>query len=189
MAFEHLDLENKWYIPTQQLLDQLQIDLATLHDAAIQSLIRIHDNIAALSAELYDAPLSTLTRWYDQAVGVSVNLYASFLEVAIPQIEANYREILTTTTDWSNKTREHIAFMVDNPEQVTTEAIQTITENLTAIGNVSAELTEYLQEKTAAIVALLLEHPWQTLESASMELLSNLLKGYFELVSSLLASM
>lgn len=36
---------------------------------------------------------------------------------------------------------------------------------------------------------LLLEQPLQTLESAYMELLSSLLNGYFEMVSTLLASL
>ncbi|WP_031434155.1 hypothetical protein [Methylomarinum vadi] len=189
MAFEFLDLENKMYIPTQQLLNQFRKDLVGLPGTIRENLIQLHHEAAVLGREFYAAPLDTLTRWYDQAVIYGTELYAGFFENIIPQVEANYQEIASMTTDWVGRTRDNINYMVENPQQITTEAIQTMTENLTAVGNLSKEMVEELQDKTAEIIALLLDHPWQTLESGAMDLLANLLDGYFELVSSLLATM
>lgn len=189
MAFEYLDLENKMYAPTQQLLNQLQINLTELYETIRQSLLHAHNEVAVLGREFYDAPLDTTSRWYDQAIIYGTDLYAVFFDVVLPKAEANYQEILIAASDWTDRTRETISFMVENPSQVTVEAIQTMTENLTTVGNVSMEMVQDLQNKTAEIVVLLLRHPWQTLETATMELLSDLLNGYFELVSALLSTM
>ncbi len=64
------------------------------------------------------------------------------------------------------------------------ESIRSITDILAVMGNASVELIEQLREKTAAIVSLLLERPMQTLESTASELLTDLIDGYFELVST-----
>ena len=178
MAFEYLDLENKLYIPMQQLITQIQLDLVSFYTSIRQTSIDVHNSLATLGKELYDSPVETLTLWFNQASGYGTELYAVFAEQLKPLAETSYEEMLTSASDYAVKIRDTVGYVTENPEQVTAEAIASMTSTRTAAGNVSAE-----------IVALLLEQPLQTLEPAYMELLSSLLNGYFELVSTLLASL
>nr|WP_305909689.1 hypothetical protein [Methylomarinum sp. Ch1-1]MDP4522619.1 hypothetical protein [Methylomarinum sp. Ch1-1] len=80
MAYEYLDLENKLYIPTQKLLDQIQLDLAGLFTMIRQGAIDAHNSLAVLGREWYDDPIATSERWYNQAVAYGADLYAVFLK-------------------------------------------------------------------------------------------------------------
>lgn len=188
MAFENLDLESKVYIPTQQLIGQWQSDLAALYLTIRQNLVEAHHAVAALGKEVYDNPLKTLSDWYNQTVTACVDLYAELFEQVLPQAEQSYDHVLAVASNYAEKTKDSLNYLIENPQQVSADAIEAMTESLSAAGEASTELFEALQEKSAEIVTLLTEHPLQTLESAAMESLSALLDVYFELVSALLAS-
>lgn len=189
MAFENLDLESKVYIPTQQLISQLQNDLATLYVTIRQGLIDAHNTVAILGKEVYDNPLETLSAWYNQSVASCTELYAGFFEKVLPKAEHNYEQMLVMVSGYSDQAQNSLIYMVENPQQVSADAIESITESLSATADVSSELFEVLQEKTAEIITLLSEQPLQTLEAATMETLSALLDAYFELVNVLLVSL
>lgn len=189
MAFEYLDLENKMYIPTQKLISQIQLDLLSLYASLRQHLIDWHTQFAGLAKEFYDNPVATSALWYDQSVSFATDLYAKLNAQLLPKAQRSYEEMLATASEVAAQTQDTISYMVDNPEQVTAEAIATMSETLTAAGNVSAELIDEIQAKTSEIVALLLEQPLQTLEATYMQVLSSLLESYFELVSNLLITL
>lgn len=189
MAFENLDLESKVYIPTQQLVAQLQADFLNGYSALRQELIDAHDTVAMLSKKVYDNPGETLPAWYDQAVASCTDLYAGWFEKVLPQAEQSYLHALTATSDTIIKAQNSLAYIIENPKQVSAEAIETITKSFASAGDVSAELLEAVEAKSAEIIALLSEHPIQTLESATMETLTVLLDAYFDLVNALLVNL
>lgn len=187
MALEYLDLENKLYVPTTQLFGQLQVDLTAIYESSRNNLIQIHREIALLGREFYDAPLETLAIWYDQAVSYGTGLYADWLDNVLPRVEERYREMTDASADFVATARDNIHFMIENPQQVTAEAIQWITDNVTMASTASLELIAQLQDKTTEIVALLSEQPLQTLDAGVKQVLAGLLESYFEMVTSLLA--
>jgi hypothetical protein len=97
--------------------------------------------------------------------------------------------VLVTANDFGLKTMDSINHIIDNPEQVSAETIESMTETLAMASNISSELVTELQGKSSEIMGLLLEQPMQTLEAAYTEILSSLLNGYFELVTNILASL
>ncbi len=200
MAFEYLDLENKMYVPTQQLISQIQLDLISLYASVRQHLIDAHSTLAVLCKEFYDNPVATMALWYNQSANYCTELYAGITEQLIPQVQSDYEKllaqvqtdyekILASASEFALQTRDNISYMTENPEQVTAEAIEAMNETLTAAGNVSTELLDELQTKTSEIITLLLEQPLQTMEAAYMQVLTSLLNSYFELVSGILAGL
>jgi len=189
MAFEFLDLDNKLYTPTKMLSSQFQSELSHLYLAVRQYLIDAHRSLALSGKEWYENPVETTKQWGDVSVAYGSEVYAKVTNELIPQAEAEYADFLLAANDLGARTKQSINYVVENPNQVTTETIESITQSLTEAGNLSTELATELQLQTSEIVALLLEQPMQTLESAYMEILSSLLNGYFELVSNILISL
>lgn len=188
MSFEYLDLENKLYIPTQSLITQIHYSLINIYGFIRQFLIDANSTVAALGLEWYDNPIDTTVSWYEQSVIYGADLYARVLDELLPQTQATYIEMLAVANNISMNTIDSIYHIIDNPEQVSAETIESMTETLSMASDISLELVNELQSKSAEIIALLLEQPMQTLEAAYMELLSSLLNGYFELVSNILLS-
>ncbi|MCK5831119.1 MAG: hypothetical protein KAH20_12555 [Methylococcales bacterium] len=188
MAFEYLDLENKLFIPTQTLWTKLQVELINLVTKVRQFLIEVHDTVAALGVEWYDSPILTTTKWYDHSVILGNELYVKVTDEFWPQAEIQYDEILVATHESGSKILNTYYYFKENPEQVSIDSIEFLTESLVKVGNISAELTAELQTKGAEIVSLLLEQPLQTFELACKEILTALLNGYFEIVSNILIS-
>lgn len=189
MALEYLDLENKLYIPTQTLITQIHYSLINIYGFIRQYLIDTQDTVSALGQEWYDNPIETTTLWYEQSVNYGTDIYVKVLDQLLPQTKATYNEMLVTANDLGIKTMDSINHIIDNPEQVSAETIESMTETLTMASNISSELVNELQGKSSEIIGLLLEQPMQTLEAAYMEILSSLLNGYFEVVSNILASL
>ena len=188
MAFEFLDLESKLFFPSKMLASQLQNEFSTLYGAIRQYLIDTHSSIALAGKEWYTNPVETSTQWGEISAAYGSELYAKLTNELIPQAEAGYQGLILAANDLGLKTKESINFVIENPTQVTTETIESITSSLTEVGDLSAEVATELQLKTTEILDLLLEQPMQTLESAYMEILTSLLNGYFELVSNILIS-
>ena len=189
VAFEFLDLENKLNIPTQELWVKLQSELINLYAIIQQFSIETHDTIAALGVEWYTEPVLTTRQWYHQAVASGTELYAKVTGEILPQAEAKVDELVVAANEFGTKTVDSMMFVIDHPEQVTAESIEFLTESLAGAKDISTELALEIQEKGSEIIALLLEQPLQTLESAYMELLTTLLNSYFELVSNILATL
>jgi len=189
MAFEFLDLESKLYTPTKMLTSQLQNEFVNLYAAIRQTLIDAHSSIALSGKQWYANPIETTTQWSEISAAYGSELYAKLTNELIPQAEAEYTDLLVAANDFGVRTIQSIDFAIENPSQVSTEAIQSITGSLTEAGNLSTELAAELQFKTEEIVELLIAQPILTLESAYMEILTSLLNGYFELVSNILISL
>ncbi len=126
--------------------------------------------------------------WYQQSVIYTAVLYSKILDELLPQTEATCTEMLAVANDFGIKTIDRVTHFIDNPEQVSVETIESITETFSMASDISSELVSELQNKSAEIIRLLLEQPMQTFESAYMELLSNLLNGYFQLVTNILTN-
>lgn len=188
MALKYLDLENKLYTPTQELMAKFQNEFMTLYNYLSEYLLEMHSIIVALGLEWYENPMVTTTKWYDTSVLYGNELYARVVEDIIPQMETKYDEVVVASTDFGTKTMDSINYVIENPEQVTSESIESVTATLTEAGNISTELVTELQDKTSEIVALLLDKPLETIENAYMDILTTLLNSYFELVSNILVS-
>lgn len=103
--------------------------------------------------------LKTFGIWYTQAVADNAGIYTGWFETAPPQIEYSHQEMKVSTAVFIAKARNEINFMMENSQQVTTEAMQSLTDNLTMASSASLELIEQQQDKTGEIVVLLLEEP------------------------------
>ncbi len=186
MALENLDLENKLIIPTQELMAQIQLDLATLYASLRQMAIDAHELVAVLGKQWYDQPMETTVAWYQAGQGYANGVYQTAVNDWVPQIENSYEQALETVVDYSLQARGGFEYLLDNPDKVSAEAIESITEAMVATGNLSMEMVVKLQETSAEIIALLMEQPLQTLQTAYVDVLNGLLNTYFDLVSAAL---
>lgn len=186
MKLDSLDLEHKLYQPTQQLYTQLQLFVIGLYNDISLYLVDLHHTVAILSKRWYDSPVATTKEWYRLSADYNADMYAILMDEILPKTELAYQEVLTSANEYRMETLEQLNYMIDNPEQVTAESIEVMTETLTAAGNQSAEWLAELQGKSADIIELLLAQPLETMEAASMELLAGLLNGYFAVVSNML---
>ncbi len=114
MAIESLDLENKLYVPTRQLLARLQTELVSYYQIVRLSVIKAHDQVAMLGKEFYDAPQETLALCNDRSVLYVSGFYADLFETVLPGVEANYRQVLTATSDFAARSRKYVDYLVEN---------------------------------------------------------------------------
>ncbi len=186
MAFEYLDLETKVYLPTQALINQLQIDVISLYGMLTQFMLAAHQKMAVLGNTWYAEPIATSKLWYGQWVEYGTVMYAVLLDEILPQAETTYTAMLTSSNQFSVNVLNNLNYIIDNPEQVSAESIEFMTETLIHVGNVSTEMASELQTKTAEIVELLMQQPLEMLEASYISILTGLLDTYFALVSNIL---
>ncbi len=192
MAFESLDFETKFIIPTKLLAEtvwnQVSSDLTNLYLHIRQTLIELHSTVAELGKTWYDNPIEISKLWFAQLQDYGVELYTRFNNEWKPQLQQGYETLASTTGDWLDQIKNTVEYAVEHPEQVTAETIEMLTETVSTVGESSSELVQELQEKSAEIIALLVEKPLNTLENAFMQTINSLLNDYFELINSVLAS-
>ena len=188
MNLESLEFETKVVAPTQQLLHQVYAQLGSLYLQLREALIDFHSVIAIASKQLYDQPIETTKLWYSQLSEKSSELQARLVEQVIPEAQENYDQIVARISDFGSKSNMVFQKMVDNPEEITAQTIESLNVFVSETVDITAEQLTELKSRSADLIALLLEKPAATLDSLYTDLLNAMLNTYFELVSSLLVT-
>ncbi len=189
MNLESLEFETKVAAPTQQLLHQVYAQLGSLYLQLREALIDFHTVIAIASKQLYDQPVETTKLWYSQLADKSSELHARLMEQVIPEAQDNYDQFVASVSDFGSESKMAFQKLVDNPEEVTAQTIESLNMFVSETADITAEQLTELKARSADLIALLLEKPAATLDSLYTELPNSMLNTYFELVSSLLVTM
>lgn len=186
MKLEDLDLQNKVYLPTQELMDKVQQDLIGIYNDASRYAVDVHDTLALLSKRWYENPVETSKIWYQQSLDYGADVYAVFINDVVPKTGLAYQNMMAAADTYRIEMMDKLNYLVENPEQVTAETVEMMTRSLSVAGDVSSSLWTDLQAKSSELITLLLQQPLETMESASVEILTGLLNGYFQVVSNIL---
>lgn len=182
MSLNNLDLENKLFIPSKQLLAKVNNDLSELYDETRQALIDAHSFIATEGIKLYEQPAETASLWYGQS-GAFISDVSTQVKT---QAQAGYQTIDAGFLQFNVAVSEGFNTLISNPGQVTAEMIASIQNTVTNSINLGSDLAGQLQASAGKIIDLLIASPMQTLETAFYDSLAAMLNGYFALVSSAL---
>lgn len=192
MNTENLDYHAKVVAPSKQLYEQLSTQANEFIAQAKESALELHAQLAESSLEFYQHPTETATRWQAIAVNKGNEYYAMLNNEIIPQLQADYQHLASNATDYGIQSRQAFQFFLDHPEQVTVEAFTSLNQALLTFFdqsmNVSAMVLDDLSLKATEIVNLLIEQPMVTMENIYYESLAALINSYFEIVSSLIAT-
>jgi len=192
MALESFDFENKLFAPTRALIEaistQIQSDLVNYYLYVRQALINLHSIVASEGKRWYENPIDVSQQWFEQLVNFGTSLYTQFNQEWKPQIQSNFDLLSEKTATWLSQIQNTLEYIVENPEQVSTETIETLTETVSELGSASSELVEELQIKSQELIEQLANISLQTLEDGSIELINSLLNSYVSLINEIVTS-
>jgi len=127
MAFESLDFETKFIVPTRLLAEtvwnQVSSDLINFYLHIRQALIKLHATVAELGKVWYDNPIETSKQWFAALQNYGTELYAQFNNEWKPQLQQSYETLASKTTDWLDQVKSTVEYAVEHPDQVTAETI------------------------------------------------------------------
>jgi hypothetical protein len=203
LTLNQLDLDNKLILPTQKLLNQVNLQLNRLYQDIRSALIDAHSSVATTAKQVYEQPGETLDAWYEQTL--------------LPL----YREGQISLSTGTEQAKQYLYAFWDNPRQVTEASVEPLTLYMLDVADQSAQywlaftvnpelfistafapITEYLSTLNDAaevvlvngyysvveLFSLLMAQPSITLQAMYHNTLSALLEIYFDTISSLLIS-
>lgn len=186
MSSEQIDLEAKVYLPTQQLFQHLQIDLAEAYLSIRQQAIEVHNLVAAGGRQWYQQPVDTTALWCRQLTQYGREVYATARDEWFPVVESTYQNWEIKIVDFSHLVREDLKSAVENPQLIATQAISAVRESVMEFKQVSWVMVQDIQSKTVEMTIQLIDHPAQALQRASMDMLNDAVNVYHHGISLLL---
>jgi len=209
LNIKQLDIESKLIEPTSRLVTQLNAQLSSLYVETETKLRELHTEIATLSKQAYEQPVETFTALYDQSIEECNEVYVLFREEVLPKAEIACQQLAAKVSDLGDKTLAFGQALLDDPQATVASSvdkisvsfntgldasqaiIDTISAQLATWSSMALQVTEEnalsLYYAAGAILKLLLEQPWETVQALFYNTLSSLLDVYFQAVSSLIS--
>jgi len=209
LNIKQLDIESKLIEPTSRLVAQLNAQLSSLYVETEAKLRDLHTEIATLSKQAYEQPVETFTALYDQSIEECNEVYVLFREDVLPKAEIACQQLAAKISDVGDKTLAFGQALLDDPQTTVAKSvdkisvsfntgldasqaiIDTINVQLATWSSMALQITEEnalsLYYAAGAILKLLLEQPWETVQALFYNTLSSLLDVYFQAVSSLIS--
>jgi len=195
MNFEQLDLENRLYNPSKILYQQTSHQLFEFYGFSKSYLIDVHNAVATACLQLYKQPLETLNNWYWQTNQTATDIYLSFNQQWLPQATAYYQSLANNSNSFIIQAQTALTTFLDHPGQTANLLMDNLTVSAnTSLATVSGYaddaillLTEFLQNLSIIFTAII-DEPLLALDHYFIAIVSSLLDGYYQIVTSLLIS-
>jgi hypothetical protein len=215
LTLRQLDLENKLVLPTAKLVAQVKAQLNDWYLNTCGTLLDFNGAMVAAAKQLYAHPVDTTAAWAEQIRIGSADLVAQAQSVALPIYQnclakastGKEKTIQTLQAFWDDPQQatletfapairlaskaygvleRDLQFLLDNPGQYLVASLSPATAYLTSVADSAKTMLTASYATLADVLTLLKDQPSLAFKALYHNILSALLDGYSDAVSSLL---